>query len=85
MSIFLYNQSVAGVIYTTFCHRFQENEVISVQKGLPSLDIKQVESEENIAKYTIKDSVFSDLFKSKKYLIQLYKALHPEDVTATED
>ncbi|MCM1091164.1 MAG: hypothetical protein NC413_09985 [Muribaculum sp.] len=56
-----------------------------MQKGLPSLDIKQVESEENIAKYTIKDSVFSDLFKSKKYLIQLYKALHPEDVTATED
>jgi len=41
--------------------------------------------EENIAKYTIKDSVFSDLFKSKKYLIQLYKALHPEDTTATED
>ena len=85
MSIFLYNQGVEGVIYTTFCHGFQETEVISVQKGLPSLDMKQTETEENIAKYTIKDSVFSDLFKSKKYLIQLYKALHPEDVTATED
>jgi len=46
---------------------------------------KQATAEETIAKYTIKDSVFSDLFKIKKYLLQLYKALHPEDVTATED
>ncbi|MCM1499072.1 MAG: hypothetical protein NC124_11470, partial [Clostridium sp.] len=45
----------------------------------------QTETEENIAKYTIKDSVFSDLFKTKKYLLQLYKALHPEDTAATED
>ena len=48
-------------------------------------DMKQEDTEENIAKYTIKDSVFSDLFKMKKYLLQLYKALHPEDTTATED
>lgn len=48
-------------------------------------DMKQTEREEIIAKYTIKDSVFSDLFMIKKYLLQLYKALHPEDVTATED
>ncbi len=47
--------------------------------------MKQTETEENIAKYTIKDSVFSDLFKMKKYLLQLYKALHPEDTAATED
>ena len=47
--------------------------------------MKQTETEEIIAKYTIKDSVFSDLFKIKKYLLQLYKALHPENVTATED
>ena len=46
---------------------------------------KQEETEEKIAKYTIKDSVFSDLFKMKKYLLQLYQALHPEDTTATED
>lgn len=39
----------------------------------------------NIAKRTIKDSVFSDLFNDKKYLIQLYQSLHPEDTTATED
>ncbi len=48
-------------------------------------DTRQAETEENIAKYTIKDSVFSDLFKMKKYLLQLYKALHPEDTAATED
>ena len=41
--------------------------------------------EEIIAKYTIKDSVFSDLFKIKKYLLQLYRTLHPEDITATEN
>ena len=38
-----------------------------------------------IAKYTIKDSVFTNLFQDKKYLLQLYKALHPEDTDITED
>lgn len=33
----------------------------------------------------IKDSVFTNLFQDKKYLLQLYKALHPEDVGVTED
>ena len=57
-----------------------------MQKGLKSLDTKQtVPEEETVAKYTIKDSVFSDLFKIRKYLLQLYKTLHPEDKTATED
>ena len=32
----------------------------------------------------IKDSIFSDLFASKKRLLQLYRALHPEDDAATE-
>lgn len=44
-----------------------------------------IPEEEIVAKYTIKDSVFSDLFKIKKYLLQLYKSLHPEDKTATEN
>ena len=35
-------------------------------------------------KRTIKASVFSDLFGDKKYLLQLYRTLHPEDTTATE-
>lgn len=38
-----------------------------------------------VMKRTIKDSVFTNLFKDKKYLIQLYQALHPDDKTATED
>lgn len=48
-------------------------------------EMNQVEKDEKLAKYTIKDSVFSDLFKNKKYLLQLYMALHPEDKKATED
>ena len=40
---------------------------------------------ENTPKRKIKDSVFTDLFQNKKYLLQLYKALHPEDSEVTED
>ena len=32
----------------------------------------------------IKDSVFTDLFSSKANLLELYRALHPEDEAATE-
>ena len=39
---------------------------------------------ETIAKKTVKDSVFCDLFEQPKYLLQLYKALHPEDTEVTE-
>jgi hypothetical protein len=39
----------------------------------------------DIAKYTVKDSVFRDLFSDKKYLFELYKALHPENTDVTED
>jgi hypothetical protein len=51
---------------------------------------KQQVTDENtkidkVVKYTIKDSVFSDLFKIRKYLFRLYKDLHPEDSEATED
>ena len=40
---------------------------------------------ENTPKRKIKDSVFTNLFQDKKYLLQLYKALHPEDCNVTED
>ena len=40
---------------------------------------------ESTPKRKIKDSVFTDLFQDKKYLLQLYKALHPEDRDVTED
>ena len=38
-----------------------------------------------IPKHTIKDSVFTSLFQEKKYLLELYRTLHPEDKKATED
>lgn len=31
------------------------------------------------AKRTVKDTVFRDLFSRPRYLLQLYRALHPED------
>ncbi len=46
-------------------------------------DTKQIE--EVMAKRTAKNSVFLDLFQNKSYLLKLYKTLHPEDETATED
>ena len=36
------------------------------------------------AKRTAKDSVFTDLFQNPKYLLQLYRTLHPEDASVTE-
>ena len=46
---------------------------------------KEEKMEEEVMKYTIKDSVFTSLFKEKKYLIELYRAIHPEDINATEE
>lgn len=37
-------------------------------------DEKKVE--DAAAKHTAKDSLFTNLFKEKKYLIQLYRAVH---------
>ena len=45
----------------------------------------QDDTQEVRVKHTVKDSVFSDLFKDKKNLLKLYKTLHPEDISATED
>lgn len=39
----------------------------------------------NAPKRKIRDSVFTNLFQDKKYLLQLYQALHPEDREVTED
>ena len=47
---------------------------------------KQAEEQRKmLVKRTIKDSVFTSLFKDKKYLLALYKTLHPEDAKATEN
>lgn len=57
-----------------------------MQDGQENLEVKDTASTQEVkAKRTIKDSVFSDLFQNKKYLLQLYKTLHPEDEEATED
>ena len=36
-------------------------------------------------KLKVRDSVFGDLFHDKRYLLQLYQTLHPEDTTVSED
>lgn len=36
-------------------------------------------------KRNVKDSVFTKMFKDKKYLIQLYESLHPEDKVTEDD
>ena len=64
-------------------------------KGLTEIENKHCEEKKNnknvsdmdkeVAKHTIKDSVFTNLFQDKKYLLQLYKALHPEDTDIKED
>ena len=46
-------------------------------------DTKQ--TQEIMAKRTAKNSVFLELFQNKSHLLRLYKTLHPEDTTATED
>ncbi len=40
---------------------------------------------QNRPKRKIKDSVFTNLFQDRKYLLRLYRALHPEDSAVTED
>lgn len=54
----------------------KENEVNAVENRI---------KDEEVAKHTIKDSVFTDLFQDKKYLIQLYRTIHPEDQDTTEE
>jgi len=36
-------------------------------------------------KSNVKDSIFCNLFRIKKYLLQLYQSLHPEDTSMTEE
>jgi hypothetical protein len=43
------------------------------------LSLAEKDMKENVVKRTIKDSVFSDLFRIKKYLLMLYMVFHPED------
>ena len=47
--------------------------------------LQQEHTEKTVVKRNIKDCVFTDLFGKKKYLRELYLALHPEDTDVTED
>jgi len=58
-------------------------EVIKLKNEVNEVE-NRIKAEE-AAKHTIKDSVFTNLFQDKKYLLQLYKTLHPEDTEVTED
>ena len=40
---------------------------------------------ENPVRQNAKDSVFTHLFRVKRYVLQLYQALHPEAMDVTED
>ena len=73
-----------------FCATINVNEYIARQvKVLADNKSRTLENtqhkQEKVMKRTIKDSVFTNLFQDKKYLLQLYKALHPEDNDVTED
>ena len=47
--------------------------------------MEEEEGVDKTLKRTVKDSVFTDLFGQKRYLIQLYRSLHPEDTETGED
>jgi hypothetical protein len=48
------------------------------------LSLAEKDKKENVAKRTIKDSVFSDLFRIKKYLLMMYMVFHPDDADVKE-
>lgn len=47
--------------------------------------VSAIQPEGGKIRRNIKDTVFTKIFGEKKYLLQLYQALHPEDTTTTED
>ena len=63
--------------------RLEKHKIIAAENGQKIYNTDTPEKE--IVKHTIKDSVFTNLFQDKKYLIQLYQALHPEDKEITEN
>lgn len=57
----------------------------SIENRQDAFTVPSSNIEEDIVKHKIKDSVFTNLFVDKKYLLRLYQALHPEDTETTED
>ena len=60
-----------------------KNEVVKMAQEAVTEQPKD-SKDEQVMKRIIKSSVFTDLFGDYKYLIELYRALHPEDTTTTE-
>jgi hypothetical protein len=59
--------------------------IIILKKAVKIMDNLNNVPTKKKTKRKVKDSVFSDLFDDKKYLKQLYVALHPEDAAISED
>ena len=72
-------------IYDTIKKEADTRQVKRLERNSADILDNIKKDQEGIMKRTIKDSVFTDLFQDKKYLLQLYKALHPEDTDVTED
>ena len=60
-----------------------EDEVVSLERENIAIPATE-DGGMPLLKHKAKDSVFTDLFGDVHYLIQLYRALHPEDTTSTE-
>lgn len=69
-SVFLYNRDTIGASCIVSSAELQQRGGKMAQ---------------NTPKRKIKDSVFTNLFQDKKYLLRLYKVLHPEDNNVTEE
>lgn len=52
--------------------------------GMGTSERAEPDSKKSDVKTTSKDSVFRDLFGNRKYALQLYQAIHPEDTDVTE-
>ena len=67
--------------YTAGGAEDEANEVKPVTEGKTQALNRQIK----VWQSQHRDSVFSDLFGSKQNLLELYRALHPEDDEASED
>nr|WP_302584551.1 hypothetical protein [uncultured Schaedlerella sp.] len=54
------------------------------EQGIEAVEMPESETKKSDVKTTSKDSVFRDLFGNRKYALQLYQTIHPEDSDVTE-
>ena len=59
------------------------NIILDLQE---KVDVRQLPGDAELkSKRTIKDSVFTNLFRDINYTLKIYQALHPEDTSVTAD